>query len=366
MLFVFSVFAEAQKADSLTLKEVFGDKFLIGIALNRRQYTGQNEKSVAVIKQHFNSIVAENCMKSIMLQPREGEFFFDNADQFVDFGLKNNMFIVGHTLIWHSQIPSWFFIDKDGRDVTPEVLTERMRNHIHTVVGRYKGKVKGWDVVNEAILDDGSFRDSKFFQILGEDFIKLAFQFANEADPEAELYYNDYSMALEGKRNGTISMVKELKNQGVRIDGIGMQGHMSMDFPTIEDFEKSILAFSILGVNVMITEMDISVLPFPGSNVGADIANTAEYKQALNPYINGLPAETYERWHRRYADFFRLFVKYHDKISRVTLWGLSDADSWKNDWPVKGRADYPLLFDRNIDPKPIVRTLIMEFSKESK
>lgn len=363
MLLVLSACTNGQNTEPETLKDAFEGKFLIGAALNHRLYTGNDIKGASAIKQHFNSIVAENCMKSEMIQPREGEFFFDNADKFVDFGQRNNMFIVGHTLIWHSQIPYWFFVDENGKDVSPEVLTERMRNHIHTVVTRYKGKVHGWDVVNEAILDDGSFRNSKFYQILGEDFIKLAFQFAHEADPDAELYYNDYSMALEGKRNGTVKMVQNLIDQGVKIDGIGMQGHMSMDFPSFEAFEKSILAFANLGVKVMITELDISVLPFPSSNVGADIANTAEYQHSLNPYTDGLPAEVYEQWHQRYADFFRLFVKHQDKISRVTLWGLSDADSWKNDWPVKGRTDYPLLFDRNTEPKPLVTTLIREVAK---
>jgi endo-1,4-beta-xylanase len=358
--------SNGQKMANTTLKEAFNGKFLVGTALNLRQYTGLDTKSVAVIKQHFNSVVAENCMKSEQIQPQEGQFFFDHADQFVDFGLKNNMHIVGHTLIWHSQLPPWFFVDGNGRDVSPEGLTERMRKHIHTVVTRYKGKIKGWDVVNEAILDDGSFRQSKFYQILGEDYIRLAFEFAHEADPDAELYYNDYSMAHAGKRMGTVNMVRKLQQQGVRIDGIGMQGHMTMDFPTLEEFEKSIIAFASLGVKVMITELDISVLPFPNSNVGADIASTAEYKHSLNPYTKGLPAEVYDQWHRRYADFFRLFVKHHDKISRVTLWGLSDADTWKNDWPVKGRTDYPLLFDRNVEPKPIVQELINAVSLQNK
>lgn len=362
MIFMLMACSNGQKISKNSMKDAFKEKFLIGTALNHRQFTNQDAKSVAVIKQHFNSIVAENCMKSEQIQPQEGQFFFNDADQFVEFGLKNNMHIVGHTLIWHSQIPQWFFVDEKGRDVSREVLIERMKNHISTVVTRYKGNVKGWDVVNEAILDDGTFRQSKFYQILGEDYIRLAFEFAHQADPDAELYYNDYSMAHEGKRNGTVKMVKNLIDKGVKIDGIGMQGHMSMDFPSLEAFEKSIVAFAALGVKVMITELDISVLPFPNSNVGADIANTAEYKQSLNPYTNGLPEEVYQQWHQRYTDFFRLFVKHHDKISRVTMWGLSDADTWKNDWPVKGRTDYPLLFDRNIEPKPLVQTLINEAS----
>jgi len=363
--FVFFACSNCRNEVSTSLKEVFNEKFLFGTALNSDQYTGKDTKAVKIIRQHFNSVVAENCMKLEELQPEEGEFRFDNADKFVDFGLENNMFIIGHTLIWHSQAPAWFFVDHKGNDVSREVLIERMRNHITTVVGRYKGKVKGWDVVNEAIEDDGSWRKSKFYQIIGEEYIRLAFEFANQADPNAELYYNDYSMAHEGKRIGTIGMVKSLQQQGIKIDGIGMQGHLSMDFPTVEAFEKSIVAFSNLGVQVMITELDLSVLPRPNANVGADIVNTSEYEQKLNPYTEGLPGEVKSAWEERYYEFFKLFIKHHDKISRVTLWGLTDADSWKNNWPVKGRIDYPLLFDRDYEPKPIVQRIIEDVIKST-
>jgi len=186
----------------MTLKEALKGKFLIGVALNADQITGRDTAGIRVVQQHFNSIVAENCMKSESLQPQEGKFDFSLADQFVDFGQENDMFIVGHTLIWHSQTPAWFFVDENGNDVSREVLIERMKNHITTVVGRYKGRIHGWDVVNEAIEDDGSFRKSKFYQIIGEDFIRLAFEFAHEADPDAELYYNDFSMAKNEKREG--------------------------------------------------------------------------------------------------------------------------------------------------------------------
>jgi len=364
LLLLFSC-GNGQKMATSTLKGAFNEKFLVGTALNYTQYTGNNPKAVDVILRHFNSIVAENCMKSEQIQPTEGQFFFDNADRFVEFGTKNKLHIVGHTLIWHSQLPKWFFVDENGSDVSREVLIERMRSHINTVVGRYKGRVKGWDVVNEAIEDNGSYRQSKFYKIIGEEYIRLAFEFAREADPAAELYYNDYSMALAGKREGTVRMVKKLQEQGVKIDGIGMQGHMSMDFPSYEEFEKSIVAFSALGVKVMITEFDLSVLPFPKANVGADIANTADYQQSLNPYADGLPGDVYKQWHDRYAGFFKLFLKHSDKISRVTMWGLTDSDSWKNDWPIKGRTDYPLLFDRKMEEKPIVKAIIEEVNAVS-
>jgi endo-1,4-beta-xylanase len=360
---VIALFANCKAEESKSekaLQEALKGKFLIGVAMNADQITGKDTAGVRLIKEHFNSITPENCMKSEVLQPEEGKFDFALADQYVDFGQKNNMFIVGHTLIWHSQAPKWFFVDKDGKDVSREVLIERMKNHITTVVGRYKGRVHGWDVVNEAIEDDGSFRKSKFYQIIGEDFIRLAFEFAHEADPEAELYYNDYSMSKEGKRDAVVKMVRNLQSQGVKIDGIGMQGHMTMDFPTLEEEEKSIVAFSETGVKVMITELDLTVLPSPGTKVSADVALSYEYQKQLNPYPNGLPDSVAQAAHDRYAEFFRLFLKHADKIDRVTMWGLTDRDSWRNNWPVPGRTDYPLLFDRNYQPKPIVETIIKE------
>jgi endo-1,4-beta-xylanase len=341
-----------------TLKDALKDKFYIGAALNYQQFTGTDSLAVKVIRKHFNAIVPENCMKSEVMQPVEGQFDFTQSDQFVTFGETNGLFITGHCLIWHSQAPRWFFIDENGNDVSREVLIERMKSHISTVVSRYKGRIKGWDVVNEAIMDDGSWRESKFYRIIGEDFIELAFQFAHEADPEAELYYNDYSMANEGKRKAVANMVKNLQAKGIRIDAIGMQGHLSMDFPSVEEFEKSIFAFSELGIKVMITELDLSILPSPKPNAGADVALNYEYQQSLNPYTGGLPQEVDVAWTERFSEFFMLFLKHQDKISRVTLWGVSDAGSWRNNWPIPGRTDYPLLFDRNYHPKKIAQIII--------
>ena len=344
----------------VTLKDALKDKFLIGVAMNEAQITEADSSSVAIIKNHFNSITAENCMKSEELQPVEGEFNFKLADQFVKFGEENNMYIIGHTLVWHSQAPKWFFTDATGKDVTREVLIERMKNHIFTVVGRYKGKVKGWDVVNEAFEDDGSWRNSKFYQIIGEDYIRLAFQFAHEADPDADLYYNDYSMAHEGRRNTVVKMVNNLKSQGVRIDGVGLQGHMDMVFPDLDEFEKSMLAFAETGVKLMITELDVTVLPRPGIDVGAEISASFEYQQKLNPYAEGLPDSVSIALNNRYNDIFKLFLKHSDILERVTLWGVYDGQSWRNNWPVRGRTDYPLIFDRNFQPKPVVKSIVEE------
>ncbi|KEO73779.1 endo-1,4-beta-xylanase [Anditalea andensis] len=358
LLIGLSCMVKTEKRADNTLKDAFEGKFYIGAALSANHINDEGQASMQVLKNHFNSIVAENVMKSGMIQVREGEFNFDQADKFIEIGKKNDFHIVGHTLIWHSQAPRWFFTDDEGNDVSPEVLSKRMETHIKTVVGRYKGQVKGWDVVNEAILDDGSWRQSKFYEILGEDFMKLAFQYAHEADPEAELYYNDYSMANPGKRNGVVNMVKKLQDQGVKIDGIGMQGHVGLEYPTIEAFEKSILAFSDLGVTVMITELDLSVLPSPKRDMGAEVSTNVAYQKSLNPYTEGLPDSVQNQFDERYLAFFKLFLDHHDKISRVTLWGINDGDSWKNGWPVRGRTDYPLLFNRDNTPKSVVKDIV--------
>lgn len=350
--------AQTNDLEELKLKERFKEHFYVGAALNERQIAGRDEAAIQVVKSHFNAIVAENCMKSGRIQPEEGMFRFELPDQFVAFGEEHNMHINGHTLIWHSQAPDWFFVDAEGNDVSREVLIQRMKDHIYAVAGRYKGRVHTWDVVNEAILDDGSWRKSKFYEIIGEDFIRLAFQFAYQADPDAQLFYNDYSMAGPGKRRGVVAMVKDLQSQGIKIDGIGMQGHIGLNRPSIEEFEKSILAYSELGLKVLITELDLTVLPSPWDNMGANVSDNAEYQERMNPYKNGLPDSVARQFEERYLDFFELFLKHQDKIDRVTLWGVADHHSWKNGWPIRGRTDYPLLFDRNNEPKPVVQSIV--------
>lgn len=348
----------------ITLKDAFEDHFLFGTALNTRQIQAKDKQTMNLVKQHFNSIVAENVMKSVRIQPSEGEFNFDIADRFVDFGVENEMHIHGHTLIWHSQVPKWFFKDRAGNTVSKEVLTKRMETHITTVVGRYKGRIHSWDVVNEAIEDDGSYRESKFYEILGEDFIKLAFEFAHDADPEAELYYNDYSMSNPAKRKGVLKMVEKLKHDGVPIHGIGMQGHIGLNHPNIVEFEKSLEAYGKLG-KVMITELDLSVLPSPWGDAGAEISDTYDYDDEMNPFSDALPEDVEQQFTKRYLEFFDLFLKHQDDISRVALWGVNDGNSWKNNWPVSGRTDYPLLFNRENKAKPIVKELI-ELASRSK
>ena len=341
-----------------TLKDALEGKFLIGVALNSHQFSGRAEADAAIVKEHFNSIVAENVMKPEPIQPREGEFFWDDADRFVEFGERNNMHIVGHTLIWHSQLGRWFFFDENGNDVSPEVLRQRMRTHIHAVVGRYKGRVHGWDVVNEAFVNNGAWRQTGFYRILGEEFIPLAFQYAHEADPDAELYYNDYNEWHPGKRDSIVRLANSLKARGIRIDGIGMQGHFGMGHPELAEYEAAIQAYASTGLKVMITELDMSILPSAWGAIGAEISHNFEYQERLNPFREGVPEEVYDQWTNRFLDFFKLFIKYKDHISRVTMWGVSDGGSWLNNFPVRGRTDYPLLFDRNHQPKRIVGEII--------
>lgn len=340
------------------LKDVLKDKFLMGAAVTVPQVNGRDPRSVALLDTHFNSVVAENCMKQEVLQPEKGKFYFEDADKFVNFAQQHNQSIIGHCLIWHSQAAPWFFTNDKGKNVSAKELKKRMKAHIYTVMKRYKGKIKGWDVVNEAIEDDGSYRQSLYYKILGPEYIPLAFKYAHEADPDAELYYNDFNMSKAEKRETVIKLVNELKKRGLRIDAVGMQGHIGMDYPKLKDFEQSIEGFAAAGVKVMVTEWDMSALPFVYE--GADISNTVAYQKKLNPYPNGLPQDVAGKWNRRVNDFFHMLLKHSDDITRFTTWGITDKDSWKNDFPMRGRVDYPLLFDRNFQPKPVVNDIINE------
>jgi endo-1,4-beta-xylanase len=339
-----------------TLAEAAIGKFLFGVAVNTQQVDGIKPKESELIAKEFNAIVAENCMKPQDIHPEEKKFNWTDADKFVAFGEKNKQVITGHCLIWHSQIGKWFFIDVRGKDVSREVLKERMRQHIYTIVGRYKGRIKGWDVVNEAFEDDGSYRNSKFYQILGKDFIRYAFQFAHEADPDAELYYNDYNVETPTKCQAIVELVKELKAAGLRIDAVGSQAHMHMDTPTLENTEDSFRKLKATGVKVLITEWDISILPNPYS--GANISVNFKYSPEMDPYRAGVPDSIQQKWNKRVMEMFQLYFKYSDLIDRVTVWGLSDAVTWLNNFPIVGRTDYPLLFDRNNRRKNVVDEII--------
>jgi len=335
------------------LKDTFKKDFYIGAAINQSQIEEKNPAENALIVSQFSSITAENIMKSMFTHPQKDKYDFGLTDKFVAFGQKNNMFIHGHTLIWHSQLAHWMTEIKDSTE-----MKNVMKEHITTIVSRYKGKIGSWDVVNEAVNDDGTVRKSVFSNLLGENFLAYAFEFASKADPKADLYYNDYSMTNPAKRETVIRLVKGIQAKGIKIDGIGMQGHWQLNSPTIDEIEKSILAYSSLGVKVAITELDVSALPSPWEMKGAEISQRFENSPKMNPYPNGLPDSVQVQLAKRYEDIFKLFLKHKDKISRVTFWGINDGQSWLNDFPIKGRTNYPLLFDRELKPKKAFYSVI--------
>ena len=340
------------------LKDVFKGSFLIGAAVNRAQSSEQDARGVALIRAHFNSITPEDILKWESVHPRSDRYEFEAADRYVAFGEKNHMFIVGHVLVWHNQTPAWVFQDDKGGAASRDVLLNRMRDHIHTVVGRYKGRINGWDVVNEALNEDGTMRQTQWMKIIGEDYVAKAFEFAREADPRAELFYNDYSLENEAKRHGAIALIKKLQAAGISVTAVGLQGHYKMDWPSMEQEEATISAFGALGVKVDVTELDIDVLPAASQNQGADITMNVELQARLNPYVKGLPDSVQQALAKRYADLFAIFLKHRDVIDRVTFWGVEDGDSWLNRWPVRGRTSYPLLFDRDGKPKPAFDAVI--------
>jgi endo-1,4-beta-xylanase len=344
------------------LKDVYQKYFLIGAALNSKQFNERDKRGAEIVKQHFNTITPENVLKWALIHPERDKYNFADPDKYVEFGEKNKMFIIGHTLIWHNQTPKWVFEDDQGNPVSRDELLKRMKDHIQTVVGRYKGRIKGWDVVNEALNDDGSLRQSPWLKIIGEDYLVKAFQFAHEADPEAELYYNDFSLENEAKRSGAINLVKKLQKEKVRVAGIGTQGHWNLQYPALDQLEETIKQFSKLG-KVMVTELDVDVLPSPNGFSGAEITANFELQEKLNPYKNGLPDEIQTKLANRYAEIFKVFLKHQKEIARVTFWGVTDGDSWKNGFPVRGRTNYPLLFDRQWNPKPAFEAVIQTVIK---
>lgn len=335
-----------KKQDAKSIKDAYKNDFYIGTALDENQIEESDPKVTAFIAKEFSAITAENIMKSMFVHPEKEKFNFETTDKYVAFGEKHNMFIHGHTLIWHSQLPKWFTQIKDSTE-----MNLALENHITTIVKKYKGRIDSWDVVNEAVNDNGTLRKSVFLNVLGEDFIAKSFQLAAAADPKVDLYYNDYSMTNPAKRAGVIAMVKKIQEKGIKIDGIGMQGHWHLNSPKIEEIEKSILEYSSLGIKVAITELDISVLPSPYGQQGADVNQRFENNEKMNPYPKNLPDSIQVKLAQRYADIFKLFLKHKDKISRVTFWGVNDHQSWLNNFPIRGRTDYPLLFDTNLQPK---------------
>ena len=371
VLFLSVLLTAACSTGEPTLKKAFEGKFILGAAVNQRQILGTDVPGDSVLFRHFGAIEPENCLKSAEIMPTFGQYNWELADKYVDFGEKNGLAVYGHCLIWHSQCTPDFCYDKDGQLISPELLKERMKQHITTVMTRYKGRIKGWDVVNEAILEDGSWRPSPFWQILGEEFIPWAFQCAHEADPACELYYNDYSMHEPKKLDTVIELVKKMQARGIRIDAIGFQGHVGMDYPDLDLYESHLRRVKDeTGLDVCITELDMSILPSVTQSADVSGGNwfeamrNPETREALmaklDPYKDGIPEDVYAAWNARMGAFLEMFLRNSDVVRRINLWGVSDADSWKNGWPIPGRHDAPLWIDRNFELKPFLKTYVHE------
>jgi endo-1,4-beta-xylanase len=336
-----------------TLKDAYKNDFLVGVAVNQKQFTGEDTNGVAIIKAQFNSISPENVLKWEIIQPRPGNdgYNFEPGDRYVKFGEQNGMYIIGHTLVWHSQTPKWVFLADDGTNYCDrETLLKRMHDHIQTVVGRYKGRIKCWDVVNEALQDNGQLRKSPWLKIIGDDYIAKAFEYAHEADPDALLRYNDYALENEPKRKGAITLIKKLQAGGIPVTAIGLQDHVNMVWPSVEQEDATISDFASLSVKVMITELDADLL---GRSQSADVAEMQRQIKS-NIYTNGLPDSVQQALAKRYVDLFSVFLKHRKDIALVTFWGVSDGDSWLN----RGRMNYPLLFGRDHQPKPAFDAVI--------
>jgi endo-1,4-beta-xylanase len=369
--FLFTGCSHSKKVEKNTdvsrvLKEVYKDAFLIGTAVNPAITSGADKASQEIIVKHFNSITVENVMKAALVNPQPGVYNFGPADDYIAFGEKNNMFIVGHTLVWHNQCPDWFFTNAAGKPNSKEEQIERLRGYIKIVAGRYAGRVNGWDVVNEVIDNDGSYRSTNWVNAFGngDTLVKYAFKFAAEFAPNTELYYNDFNTWRPTKRDGIVRMVKMLQKEGLRVDGIGMQGHWGLNYPQAHYIEEAINAYAACGVKVMITELDVDVLPLTkeGQVIGQGMADKQfqleEFKMFLDPYRNGLPDSVQALFTKRYAELFHLFYKMRDKIARVTLWGIHDGMSWKNDYPIPRRTNYPLLWNRQQQAKPALKAVL--------
>ncbi|QDH81062.1 endo-1,4-beta-xylanase [Echinicola soli] len=348
------------------IKDLFAGDFYIGTALSGRDVQNQSQELMVPLRSNFNSLSPENLLKWQSIHPEPDRFNFDRADRYVEMGEGMDSHLVGHTLVWHKQTPDWVFQHKDGTGRSREELSFLMKSHIQMVMRRYKGRIDIWDVVNEAFTDDGQFRRSTWFNVLGEDFIKLAFEAAHKIDPQAELYYNDYNVWKPKKTDGILSFVSRMREEGVEIHGIGMQCHLGLEYPTIGQLEEAIQKIVDRGFNISITELDIDVLPNPSGRQGADIDANFPYEAQYDPYQNGLPNELKEMLANRYRDIFKLFLKYKDHIDRVTFWGVRDQDSWLNNWPIPGRTAYPLFFDQDYRLKKYLFDKLLHLKKTYK
>lgn len=365
-LLILAFTSQAQQSTAIpTLRSTLGKYFLIGVAVNTSIPTEADPPLSHLVTEQFNALVAENCMKGENIHPEQNRYNWLQADQLIGYAEQHHMTVTGHCLVWHSQPPHWMFTDPQGHTVSRDTLIQRMREHIHAVVGRYRGHILGWDVVNEVFNDDGTLRATPYLQIIGQSYIELAFRFAHEADPDCELYINDYNMSIPSKRNAVCKLVRELKTKGVRIDGIGMQSHIGLHYPDLKEWENTIDSIAATGCHAMITELDLNMLPSPTGFGGAEISQDFAYQEEFNPYPHGLSPEASQAFEQRYLDLFSAVRRHAHQISRVTFWGVDDGISWLNNWPIAGRTNYPLLIGRNHRPKPTLQKIIQLFDTDT-
>jgi endo-1,4-beta-xylanase len=322
------------------LKDYYADYFTMGVAVAPRSLSGPDS---ALILRHFGSLTAENAMKMGPIHPEPNRYFWTDADAIAGFARRHGLKMRGHTLCWHQQTPPWFFVDEAGKQVSKEVLLQRLKAHIETVVGRYKGQIYAWDVVNEAIDDNDSkfWRESSpFYQIAGEEYIAKAFEYAHAADPDALLFYNDYNTENPGKRERIFTLMKRLKEQGVPIHGVGLQGHWSIYGPKAIEIERSIERFASLGLDVHVTELDVSVY-----------RSESDRRDKRPDEADTFTSEMEQSQYDFYMAAFAAFRNQRYRLSNVTFWNVTDRRSWLDNFPVRGRKNYPLLFDTNGQPK---------------
>lgn len=340
----------ARAADPPALRDLAPPALCVGVAINRAQAAGEDPVALAIVGRHFDQVTPENDLKWERVHPEPGRYDFEPADRFVEFGRSRGMFVVGHVLLWHQQTPAWVFAGIDGQKLDRETALARLKEHIDAVVGRYDGRIGGWDVVNEALEEDGTLRKTPWLEAIGEDYIEKAFEYAHAADPQAELYYNDYNLWKPAKRDAAIRLVLDLKAKGLRVDGIGEQAHWGVDDPPLQAIDEMLAAMRGAGLAVHVTELDMDVLPRDPDMWGADLSKKQQIRAKTNVYPDGLPPQMQEKLARRYADVFRLFLKHG--VVRVTFWGVTDAGSWLDNFPIPGRVNYPLLWDREGREKP--------------
>jgi endo-1,4-beta-xylanase len=338
-------------AAKVSLAQSYANEFKIGVAINGSVYDNRDPAAAALVAAQFNRVTPENELKWQSLERQRGVLDFTQADAFVAYAEQHGMEIHGHTLVWHHQVPGWVFQNDAGEPVTREQLLERLEQHMSALAKHFGSRVQYWDVVNEALNDDGSLRDTPWRTILGDDYLERVFLLAGKHFPDAKLVYNDFSLEKPAKRAAVVKLVLGFRERGVRIDAIGTQSHFQLQSPSLEAIEASLEAFAGAGVEVLVSELDVDVLPPAYQNQGADLSLNAELSAQLNPYADCLPSDVAEQAAQRWADLFQVFARHSDHLHSVTLWGVSDGYSWLNNWPVKGRTNYALLFDRQLRPK---------------